>query len=66
MILLILNNNHKLIFIDNLLRFIGENVMRLKLKYLSLSVLAAMLSACGGGSKWYFINRKQFGGGKFG
>lgn len=48
MILLILTNNHKLIFIDNLLRFIGGDVMYLKLKYLPLSVLAAMLSACGG------------------
>lgn len=63
MILLILINNRKLIFIDNLLRFIGGNVMCLKLKYLSLSVLAAMLSACGGECLWrrkwwYFINRK--------
>lgn len=66
MILLILTNNHKLIFIDNLLRFIGGNVMYLKLKYLSLSVLAAMLSACGGGSGGTSSTESNMGSGSSG
>lgn len=46
MILLILTNNHKLIFIDNLLRFIGGNVMYLKLKGLrKLSISKSMVTS---------------------